>query len=59
MELVVFAISQRKQKTAATVSRETPMKVDIIFIGGGHAGIEAANIAAIKDVEHAFNNKPP
>ena len=30
------------------VSRETSMNFDIIVVGGGHAGIEAANIAAKK-----------
>ncbi len=35
-------------KKQLIVSRETSMNFDIIVVGGGHAGIEAANIAAKK-----------
>lgn len=43
-------VNKEQSRKQSIVSRETFMKFDIIVIGGGHAGIEAANIAAKKNI---------
>lgn len=47
----VLEIFQNNVLKTSTVSRETYMNFDIIIVGGGHAGIEAANIAAKKKLK--------